>query len=71
VIFEGTTRLGEALAIVVCFITDEWIIEHCLVKVQLLAKILTSKEIARELIQVLWSWIQQLACCNERQGFNL
>jgi len=53
VIFDSTTQLGEALAIVVRFITDEWIIEHRLVKIQLLAKSLTGKEIARELIHVL------------------
>jgi len=53
VIFDGTTRLGEALAIVVRFITNDWTIEHRLVKMQLLAKSLTGKEIARELIHAL------------------
>lgn len=24
VIFDGTTRLGEALAIVLCYVSDEW-----------------------------------------------
>ena len=55
VIFDGTTRLGEALAIVVRFVTNDWTIEHHLklVKMQLFAKSLTGKEIARELIHVL------------------
>ena len=53
VIFGGTTRLGEALANVVRFVTNDWTIEHGLVKMQLLAKSLTGKDIARELIHVL------------------
>ena len=51
--FDGTTRLGEALATVVRFVTNDWTIEHRLVKMQLLAKSLTGKEITRELIHVL------------------
>ena len=53
VIFDCTTRLGEAFVIVVRFVTNDWTIEHRLVKMQLLAKSLTGKEIARELIHVL------------------
>ena len=53
VIFDGTTHLGEALAVVVQSVSNDWTIEHCLVKIQLLAKGLTGKEIVRELIQVL------------------
>ena len=52
-IFDGTTHLGEAFAVVVRFVTKEWTTEHCLVKVQLLAKSLTGNEIARELIHIL------------------
>ena len=53
VIFDGTTHLGEAFAVVVRFVTKEWTIEHRLVKVQLLAKSLTGNEIASELIHIL------------------
>ena len=53
VIFDGTTRLGEALAIVIQFISDDWTPEQRLVRMQLLAKSLTGEEIARELIHVL------------------
>ena len=38
VIFDGTSRLGEALAVVLCFIRENWTIEQRLLHVQLLAK---------------------------------
>ena len=53
VIFDGTTRLGEALAIVLRFVSDDWTLEQRLVRMQLLAKSLKGEEIARELIHVL------------------
>ena len=53
VIFDGTTRLGEAFAIVLRFISLEWNIEQCLVRMQLLSHSLKSKEVAREIIHVL------------------
>ena len=30
VIFDGTSRLGEALAIVVCFIDGDWCVQQCI-----------------------------------------
>ena len=53
VIFDGTTRLGEALVIVVRFVDDEFVIQQRLVRLQLLAKSMTGEEIARELINCL------------------
>ena len=53
VIFDGTSRLGEALAIVLRFVSDDWILEQRLVRMQLLAKSLMGEEIARELIHIL------------------
>ena len=53
VIFDGTTRLGEALVIVIRFVTDDWQITHRLIRLQLLAKSLAGEEIARELISIL------------------
>ena len=53
VIFDGTTRLGEALVIVLRFVTDDWQITHRLIRLQLLAKSLAGEEIARELISIL------------------
>jgi len=53
VIFDGTSRLGQALTLVLRFIGVDWTIEQRLVRVQLLAKSLSGEEIAREIISVL------------------
>lgn len=53
VIFDGTTRLGEALAIVVRFIDDSFAIQQRLVRLQLLVKSMMGEEIAPELINVI------------------
>lgn len=53
VIFDGTSRLGEALAVVVRFVSNELTIEQRLVKLQMLAKSMKGEEIASELISVL------------------
>lgn len=51
VIFDGTSRLGEALAIVVRFIDGDWCVQQRIVRVQMLS--LSGEEVARELISVL------------------
>ena len=51
-IFDGTTRSGEAMAIILRFVND-WAILQCLIQLQLLAKSLTGEVAARELISVL------------------
>ena len=53
VIFDGITYLGEALAIVLRFVSEDFEIKQRLIRLQLLAKSLTGEEIARELITVL------------------
>ena len=53
VIFDGTTRLGEAMVIIIRFIDAQWVIQQRLVRMQLLAKSLTGEQIARELLFVL------------------
>ena len=53
VIFDGTTRLGEAMAVVVRFVSNNFTIEQRLIRLQLLAKSLSGEEIARELVSVL------------------
>ncbi len=50
IIFDGTSRWGEAFAIVVHFIDSEWLIQQRLIMFHLLAKILCGEEIARELV---------------------
>ena len=52
VIFDGTTRLGEALVIVLRFV-DGFVIKQYLIRFQTLAKSMTGEEIARQLISVL------------------
>ena len=53
VIFDGTSRLGEALAVVIRFISNDFTIEQRLVKLQMLAKSMKGEEIASELNSVL------------------
>ena len=53
VIFDGTTHLGEALAVVVQFVSEDWTLEQRLIKMQMLAKSMKGEEIARELIHLL------------------
>ena len=53
VIFDGTSRLGEALAVIVRFVGEEWTLEQCLVHMQMLSKSMSGEEIARVLISIL------------------
>ena len=53
VIFDGTSRIGEALAIILRFVDSDWCIQQRLVRVSMLAKSLTGEELARELISLL------------------
>ena len=53
VIFDGTSRLGEALVVIVRFIGEEWTLEQRLIRMQMLSKSMTGQEIARELINIL------------------
>ena len=53
VIFDGTLRVGEALAILLRYIDAEWYVQQRLVRVQMLAKSVMGEELARELIGVL------------------
>lgn len=52
VVFDGTSRLGEVLAVVVRFISN-WTIQQPLVRLQFLMKSMNDEEVARELISVL------------------
>ena len=75
VIFDGTSRLGEALAIVIRYITDDWKIQQNLIRLQMLAKSLCGEELARELISVLSvnysiATNQLIACMRDRSTVN-
>ena len=58
VIFDGTTYLGEAFAILVRFLDSTWKIQQRLVKVHVLAKSLSGLEMARELGSCLTTFLQ-------------
>ena len=52
-VFDGGTRLGEALAIIVRFVDSQWNVQQRLVRLQVLAKSLKAEELAQCLIQAL------------------
>ena len=54
VIFDGTSRLGEALAVILRFVDRTTLTIHQrLIRMQLLSKSLAGEEVARELLSVL------------------
>lgn len=53
VILDGISRLGEALAVVLRFVNDDFSVQQRLVRVQMLSKSLTGEEIAREFTTIL------------------
>lgn len=53
IVFDGTTRMGEAMAVVLRFVDSEWRIQQRLARLLLLAKSMTGEEVAHELIVVL------------------
>ena len=52
-IFDGSARLGEALAIIVRFVHNQWNVQQRLVRLQVLVKSLKAEELAQCLIQTL------------------
>ena len=52
-IFDGSTLLGEPLAIIVQFLDSQWNVQQRLVRLQVLAKSLKAEELAQCLIQAL------------------
>ena len=53
VIFDGTTHVCEAIAIILRYVDREWNIQQRLVRLLLLAKSLTGEEVARTVISTL------------------
>ena len=53
VVFDGTTHTCEALAIVIKFVSDCWVIEQRLIGMQLLVKSISGEEIACKVITML------------------
>lgn len=52
-IFDGTTRIGEALAIILRHVTSDFTIKQYLIRLQMLVKSMNGEELARELISCL------------------
>ncbi len=72
--FGGSTREGEALAIVICFLTG-WKIEQRLVRLLMLARPVTVNGLAREILTVLSTELgipstKLLACMRDRASVN-
>ena len=75
VVFDGTTRLGEAMAIVLHFVDNDLKVVQCIVRLQLLQKSMSGEEIARKLITTLSvnygiSSDQLLAAMHDRAATN-
>ena len=74
VIFDGTTHVAEAMAVVARYIDNQWQIHQCIACLMLLAKSLTG-EVARQLITTLSTELgipSQLlvACMRDRASVN-
>jgi hypothetical protein len=75
IIFDGTCRLGEALCLVVRYISNDWSIEQRLIALKMLQKSLTGEEIAPEVISTLSidyhiTPTALLACMRDRAATN-
>ena len=75
VIFDGTTRLGEAMAIVVSSVDSEWCAQQRLIRLHLLEKSMTGEEISRVLVDTLsreYAIAPEylLACMRDRAASN-
>ena len=58
VIFDGSAHQGEALAVPVCFVNEEFEIVQRLVSLHVLAKSLSANELARDIITILCTGLQ-------------
>ena len=58
VIFDGSTHLGEALAVLVRFVYEEFKVVQRLVCLHVLAKSLSANELARDIITILCTGLQ-------------
>ena len=73
VMFDGSSRLGEVLAIVLRYIDTRWNIQQRLLKLETLAKSLKSQELAQRLIQCLaveYSVRPEFILCATKDGLQ-
>ena len=74
VIFDGSTHQGEALAVLVRFVNEEFEIVQQLLRLHVLAKSLSANELARDIITTLCTGLQIPAStiiCAIRDGANV
>ena len=57
-IFDGSTRLGEALVILIRFVDSNWCIQQQVVRLAVLVKSLLASELAREILESLSTKLQ-------------
>ena len=56
--YDGCSRLGEALVLVVRFVDDQWTVHQLLARLKVLAKTVNGEELAVELIPVVPTFLQ-------------
>lgn len=58
VIFDGSTRQGEAIAIILRFVNDNWEIVQRLVRIDIVAKSVTGNQLSQVLLECLFTDLQ-------------
>ena len=58
VIFDGSTRQGEAIGIILRFVNDGWEIVRRLVRIDVVAKSVTAAQLAQVLMECLFTDLQ-------------
>ena len=53
IIFDGTTHVCEAFVVVIRYLSDEWELKQCVVRLKLLSKSMTGEECAQLLLVIL------------------
>ena len=58
VMFDGSTRLGEALVIVIRYLDSDWTVRQVLTRLKVLSKSLTGDQLAGELVEAISTALQ-------------
>ena len=56
--YDGCSRQGEALVLVVRFVDDQWTVHQLLARLKVLAKTVNGEELAGNLIHVVSTYLQ-------------
>ena len=57
-IFDGSTRLGEAIAIIVRYVNERWGIKQLLVRIDIVAKSVTALQLSQLMMECLFTHLQ-------------